>query len=114
MTTSSVVLACKTRMHVDKQDGPDFNIVLYFLSLLVHAHIYTLSLFSDSNSSPLTVEEQSSKFRYYLDLSENYHVYSTVHQFIVRALHFRINTIYRHDDFSGHLRTPSVARQCLR
>ena len=82
MTTSSVVLACKTRMHVDKQDRP------YFVSLLVHAHIYTLSLFSDSNSSPLTVEEQSSKFRYYLNLSENYHVYSTVHQFIVRALPF--------------------------
>ena len=90
MTTSSVVLACKTRMHVDKQDRPNFNIVL---SLLVHAPIYTLSLFSDPNSSPLTVEEQSSKFRYYLDLSENYHVYSTVHQFIVRELPFRIKTM---------------------
>jgi intraflagellar transport protein 122 len=47
-------------------------------SCLRHANRESL----DPNSSPLTVEEQSSKFRYYLDLSENYHVYSTVHQFI--------------------------------
>ena len=39
---------------------------------------------SDPNGSTLVTEEQRSKFRYYLDLSENYHVYNTVHQFIVR------------------------------
>ena len=43
-----------------------------------------LSLSLDADGGSLEVEKYSSKFRHYLDLSESYHVYHTVHQFIVR------------------------------
>ena len=57
--------------------------------LHVHRDVWLswpLSLAPDPNGSTTVVKDQATKFRHYLSQSENYHVYSTVHQFIVSFL----------------------------
>lgn len=44
---------------------------------------HSFSLSPDPNGSTTALKDQTTKFRHYLDQSENYYVYNTVHQFIV-------------------------------